>query len=168
MKNLGKLIKKSKEEANKLRNELRAKEIKINECEQENTVIKQIEGSTLQEFNTEKHRLVIEVKSLREEIKKLQSEISRKDSELHASKIEIEKGRIEILDHLKDKRKLENDLTRLDDQIKTRLPVMMKDEVIIKKDNVQQKNKKACLFELDQMMKQYRNELSRDKIKDGF
>ena len=148
----------------KYKTELKGLEIKVSDQENENVIIKKFENSMTSDFYSEKQRFVQEIKSLKEEIKRLNGEITKKDNEVHSIKIEVEKCKIENLDHSKEKRRLENELLKMEDKIRQRSPVMMKNETIFKKESDETKNKKACLFELDQMVRQYRSDFSKQKV----
>lgn len=162
------MAKKSKEENLKLKNELKQTEAKLAEQEQESAVIKRFESTNTSDFQTEKQKLGVEVRSLKEEIKRLAAEIAKRDFEVHSAKLELEKCRIEILDAAHEKRRFENEAARMEEKLRERSPVMMRNEVIYRKDNEERRNKKACISELDQMVKQYRTEFAKQKPDDKF
>lgn len=138
-------------------------ELKVCDKENENIIIKKFESTANTDFFSEKQRLGLDIKHLKDEIRRLEGESAKKDSEIHLLKINVEKMKIEHLDQNKEIRKLENDLTRMEDKLRERSPVMMKNETVFRKEHDENRNKKACLFELDQMVKQYRNDFTKQK-----
>lgn len=145
-------------------NELKHMELKASDKDNENAIIKQFESSMASEFFGEKQRTANDMKLLREEVKRAQAEVAKKDMEVQSLKIELEKSRVENLGLSQNHRKLEGELIRLEDQRRDRSPVMMKNERVVKAESQEKRNKKTCLLELDQMVKQYRNDQVRQRV----